>query len=66
MRFVLKESYIGSIKRYCFYRGKRHPREVEDAEVEAFPNHLAVEQQVAASTQTRHSGPFSLRATLMS
>lgn len=48
-----EESYIGWIKRYIFFHNKRHPREMGAAEVEGFLSHLAVEGQVAASTQNQ-------------
>ena len=45
--------YVGWIKRYIQYHGKRHPKEMGAAEVEAFLTHLAVERQVSASTQNQ-------------
>ena len=44
-------SYVGWIKRYILFHGKRHPKEMGKAEVEAFLSSLAVERNVAASTQ---------------
>jgi hypothetical protein len=46
-------AYLGWIKRYILFSGKRHPRDMGEAEVEveAFLNHLAVRRQVSASTQ---------------
>ena len=46
-------AYLGWIKRYILFHGKRHPQEMAEAEVEAFLNHLAVEGNVAASTQNQ-------------
>lgn len=46
-------AYLGWIKRYIFFHGKRHPRELNKAEVEAFLTSLAVERNVAASTQSQ-------------
>jgi len=46
-------AYVGWIKRYIFFHGKRHPREMGKAEVEAFLTSLAVERNVAASTQSQ-------------
>ncbi|MDO8310993.1 MAG: phage integrase N-terminal SAM-like domain-containing protein [Sideroxyarcus sp.] len=43
--------YVQWIKRFIFFHGKRHPKEMGAAEVEAFLTHLAVEGNVAASTQ---------------
>jgi site-specific recombinase XerD len=44
-------SYVQWIKRYILFHGKRHPREMGKAEVEAFLTSLAVERHVAAATQ---------------
>jgi len=41
------------IKRYIFFRGKRHPGELGAAEVTAFLTALAVRERVAASTQNQ-------------
>ena len=48
-----EEAYISWIKRYIFFHDKRHPREMGIVEIEAFLTHLAVDQQVAASTQNQ-------------
>jgi hypothetical protein len=34
-----------------FFHDTRHPKEMGSADIEAFLNHLAVQQKVAASTQ---------------
>jgi hypothetical protein len=39
------------IKRFMLFHDKRHPASMGAPEVHAFLSHLAVEQQVAASTQ---------------
>lgn len=41
------------IKRFIYFSGRRHPRELGAAEVTAFLNHLARERNVAASTQNQ-------------
>ena len=46
-----EESYIYWVKQYIFFHQKRHPAEMAHEEVEAFLTHLAVEKNVAASTQ---------------
>lgn len=46
-----EKSYAHWIKRFVLFHGKRHPREMGAAEVEAFLTHLAVEGNVAAATQ---------------
>lgn len=44
-------AYVAWIKRFILFHGKRHPTELGKAEVEAFLTALAVERNVAASTQ---------------
>ncbi|HEX5126526.1 MAG TPA: integron integrase [Rhodocyclaceae bacterium] len=44
-------AYLGWIKRYILFHDKRHPGEMGKREVEAFLTSLAVERNVAASTQ---------------
>jgi len=48
-----EETYVGWIKRFIFFHQKRHPREMGAPEVQAFLSHLAVQGQVAASTQNQ-------------
>ncbi len=45
--------YVQWIKRFIFFHGKRHPRELGAVQVEAFLTHLAVVGNVAASTQNQ-------------
>lgn len=44
------------IQRYILFHGKRHPQEMGKPEVEQFLSHLAVERNVAASTQNQALG----------
>jgi len=46
-------TYLHWIKRYILHSSKRHPRELEAAEVTAFLTTLATERNVAASTQNQ-------------
>ncbi|MFQ6404634.1 integron integrase [Methylophilus sp. 'Pure River'] len=46
-------SYIAWIKRYILFHDKRHPRDMGAIEVAAFLSHLAIDKQVAASTQSQ-------------
>jgi site-specific recombinase XerD len=46
-----KQAYVHRMKRYILFHGKRHPAEMDKAEVEAFLTHLAVERH--ASTQAQ-------------
>ena len=48
-----EESYVQWIKRYILFHGKRHPKEMGEAEIRDFLTHLAVEGKVAASTQNQ-------------
>jgi integron integrase len=48
-----EEAYVGWIRRYILFHDKRHPAEMDVPEIEAFLTHLAVDQQVAASTQNQ-------------
>lgn len=48
-----EEAYVHWIKRYILFHDKRHPREMGTSEIEAFLTRLAVEQNVAASTQNQ-------------
>src|SRR2546425_6788716 len=48
-----EETYRNWIKRYIFFHGKRHPKELNAAHVRAFLTHLAVNERVAASTQNQ-------------
>jgi len=45
--------YLQWIKRFIFFHGKRHPRDLGAVEVEAFLSHLATEGNVSASTQNQ-------------
>ncbi len=44
-------AYLNHIKRFIIYHQKRHPAAMREAEIRAYLAHLAVDQQVAASTQ---------------
>ena len=48
-----EEAYVNWVKRYIYFHGLRHPAEMGAAEVEAFLTHLAVQENVAASTQNQ-------------
>ena len=48
-----EQAYLDWIKRFIRHFGKKHPRDLGAAEVEAFLTHLAVAGQVAASTQNQ-------------
>ncbi|HUT16358.1 MAG TPA: integron integrase [Anaerolineae bacterium] len=48
-----EQAYVGWIKRYIHFHDVRHPSEMGAPEVEAFLTHLAVKENVAASTQNQ-------------
>ncbi len=48
-----EQAYVGWIRRYVYFHHLRHPAEMGAAEVQAFLTHLAVDRQVAASTQNQ-------------
>ena len=48
-----EDSYVSWVKRYILFHNKQHPRDMGIDEIDAFLTHLAVEQQVAASTQNQ-------------
>lgn len=48
-----EQAYLDWIKRFIRHFGKRHPRELGAADVEAFLTHLAVAGRVAAATQNQ-------------
>jgi integron integrase len=48
-----EEAYVHWIRRFIWFSRKRHPRELGEAEVTAFLNHLAVERKVAGATQNQ-------------
>jgi integron integrase len=48
-----EESYVTWIRRYIFYHNKRHPKEMGGVEIAAYLTHLAVDKNVAASTQNQ-------------
>jgi site-specific recombinase XerD len=47
------KTYEQWLRRFLWFHGMRHPREMGSAEVNAFLTHLAVEGQVSASTQNQ-------------
>ena len=48
-----EKTYVGWIKRYIYFHDKRHPKNMGRSEIEAFLTHLAVNRNVAASTQNQ-------------
>jgi integron integrase len=48
-----ERAYVHWVKRFILFHGRRHPGEMSEADVQAFLTSLAVQHQVAASTQNQ-------------
>jgi site-specific recombinase XerD len=48
-----EQAYVDWIRRFILFHNKRHPDEMGKSEVEAFLTHLAVNRDVAPSTQNQ-------------
>ena len=48
-----EEAYTDWVRRYILFHGKRHPKDLGAGEVRDFLSHLAVDRNVAASTQNQ-------------
>ena len=48
-----EECYVGWIRRFIIFHGKRHPMEMGEAEITGFLSALAVKARVSASTQNQ-------------
>jgi integron integrase len=51
--YQTEKTYIYWIRRYILFHNKRHPQEMGSVEIEAFLTYLAVQENVAASTQNQ-------------
>ena len=51
MSLKTEKSYVYYIKQFILFHHKRHPREMGVEEIRAYLSHLAVDKNVAASTQ---------------
>ena len=51
MAHSTEKAYVDWIRKYILFHNKRHPREMGNAEVKAFLTQLAVDRNVASSTQ---------------
>lgn len=51
--YSTEKTYVHWVKRYILFHNKRHPLEMDVSEVEAFLTHLAVHENVSASTQNQ-------------
>lgn len=61
-----EKAYLHWIRRYVKFHGRRHPRDLGPAQVEAFLSHLAVQLKVSAATQNQalHALLFLYRKVL--
>jgi site-specific recombinase XerD len=48
-----EQAYLSWIKRYVYFHNLQHPQDLSELDIEAFLTHLAVERQVAPSTQNQ-------------
>src|SRR5260370_7029300 len=53
-----EESYVGWVKRFVVFHGRRHPDQLGEAEVRAFLEHLAERVRVRVSTQNQAGAAF--------
>jgi integron integrase len=51
--YQTEKTYIYWTRRYILFHNKRHPQEMGSVEIEAFLTYLAVQENVAASTQNQ-------------
>ena len=58
--FRTEECYVQWIKRFIFFHGTRHPRDMGAAELELFLTDLAVHGQVSVSTQNQAPGQWAV------
>jgi len=45
-----EQAYVDWIRRFIVFHGKRHPKDMGEAEISQYISHLASAQQVASST----------------
>jgi len=48
-----EKSYVGWIKQFIMFNGKKHPKDMGETEINTFLTHLAVKRKVSASTQNQ-------------
>lgn len=53
MSMVTENNYVGWLKSYISFHGKRHPREMGTEEITQFLSYLASEKGVSAATQNQ-------------
>lgn len=53
LSYTTEKSHIGWIQRVVRFHGRRHPREMGEAEIVSFLSHLAIERNCSPSTQNQ-------------
>jgi integron integrase len=48
-----EETYVGWVKRFVAFHGRRHPKDLAEAEIAAFLSSLAIDAQLSAGTQNQ-------------
>lgn len=48
-----EEAYVQWIKRFIYFHGKRHPKDMRETEISQYISYLASNRNVAASTQNQ-------------
>jgi integrase len=48
-----EETYVFWVRHYILFHDKQHPKDMNSPEIEAFLSHLAIKENVAASTQNQ-------------
>ncbi|MCD6441670.1 MAG: phage integrase N-terminal SAM-like domain-containing protein, partial [Candidatus Marinimicrobia bacterium] len=48
-----EQAYVQWAKRYILFHNKRHPKDMGEQEITQFLSHLAMEENVSASTQNQ-------------
>ena len=51
LAYSTEQSYVGTIRRFIYFHERKHPAKLGAVEIRAYLTHLAVEGNVAASTQ---------------
>jgi integrase len=51
LSFRTEKAYVQHIKRFIFFHGVKHPKEMGKDEIRGYLSHLAIDRHVAASTQ---------------
>jgi len=51
--YSTEKTYLSWIRRFILFHDKRHPRDMGEVEIETYLTHLAVDRQVAPSTQNQ-------------